>query len=41
MTHLYDIGNSVYELSQHNQTNFTNISDYAEIKVKLMREPYL
>ncbi|WP_428657740.1 hypothetical protein [Runella sp.] len=25
MTHLYDIGNSVYELSQHNQTNFTNI----------------
>ncbi|WP_337043137.1 hypothetical protein [Emticicia sp. 17c] len=25
MTHLYDIGNSVYELSQRNQTNFTNV----------------
>ncbi|OIN57287.1 hypothetical protein [Arsenicibacter rosenii] len=25
MTSLYDIGNSVYELAQHNQTNFTNV----------------
>jgi hypothetical protein len=25
MTHLYDIGNAVYELSQHNETNYTNV----------------
>ncbi|MGC4102323.1 hypothetical protein [Ferruginibacter sp.] len=25
MTHLYDIGNSAYELSQHNKTNFINV----------------
>ena len=25
MTHIYDIGNSAYELSQHNETNFTNV----------------